>query len=165
MKSKNLYIIDASSLIELERHNPIDVYPSVWASLRSLIQKGFLISHKEVYKEIKKKDSKLYNWAKNQKGFFKEITKDQIEIVREILAKYPSIVKADRPNGADAFVIALAVEITRRKQKILFPVKKIVVTEEKERGNQVRIPFICKKDYNIECIYVIDMFRTEGLRF
>ena len=53
MKDKNYYIIDASSLIELERNNPIDIFPSVWKSLENLIKQGYLISHKEVYKEIK----------------------------------------------------------------------------------------------------------------
>ncbi len=164
MKPKNFYIIDASSLIELERHNPIDVYPSVWSGLDLLIRKSYLISHKEVYKEIKKKNSKLYNWAKKQKDFFKDITKDQIKIIKEILAKYPSIVKINGQNSADAFIIALAIEITMSKQKTLLPVKKVVVTEEKLRGNKVRIPFICQ-NYNIECIDVIEMFRTEGLKF
>jgi len=164
MKPKNFYVIDASSLIELQRHNPVDVYPSVWASLEELIKKGFLISHKEVYKEISRKDNQLSEWAKNQKGFFKDATSKQIEIIKEILKKYPSIVKVDAQNGADPFIIALAIEMTINKQQTLFPVKRIVVTEEKVRGNQVKIPFICK-DYNIECIDVIEMFRTEGLKF
>ena len=164
MKPKNFYVIDASSLIELQRHNPVDVYPSVWASLEDLIKNGFLVSHKEVYKEISRKDNQLSEWAKKQKGFFKDPTNKQIEIIKDILKKYPSIVKIDVQNSADPFIIALAVEMTTTKQKTLFPVKRIVVTEEKLRGTQVKIPFICKY-YNIDCIGVIEMFRTEGLKF
>lgn len=31
------YIIDTSSLIELNRHNPMDVYPGVWKNIENLI--------------------------------------------------------------------------------------------------------------------------------
>jgi len=164
MSSKNIYVIDASSLIDLNKYNPIDVYPSVWASLGEIIKKGFLVSPKEVYKEISKKDDKLLEWAKKQKNFFKEPTEKQIEIIKDILQKYPSIVNVDGRNSADPFVIALAIEMMNNNQQTLFPIKRIVVTEEKLRGNQVRIPFICQ-NYNIECLNVIDMFRAEGITF
>ncbi len=38
------------------------------------------------------------------------------------------------------------------------------VTEEKIRGDKIKIPFVCKK-FNIESIDVIDMFRAEGWKF
>jgi hypothetical protein len=142
----------------------MDVYPSVWRSLEKLIKSGFLVSPKEVQKEINRKDNQLGEWAKKQKDFFKEPTPTQISLIKEILAKYPSIVKVDAKNGADPFVIALAIEMARNKQKTLFPVKRIVVTEEKLRGERIRIPYICQ-GYSIECIDVIEMFRAEELKF
>lgn len=162
--TNNIYIIDASSLIALNIHNPIDVFPSVWVKLATLISKDFLVSPKEVLKEIHDKDSKLSDWVKKQKNLFKEPTQRQLEIVGEILSNYPSIIKVDRKTAADPFVIALAVEIATRKQKTLFEVKRIVVTEERLVGNKIRIPFICQK-YNIDSVNVVDMFRTEGITF
>jgi len=42
--------------------------------------------------------------------------------------------------------------------------KRIVVTEEKIRGNKVRIPSVCQ-EYNVEAIDILDMFRKEGWTF
>jgi hypothetical protein len=164
MSKGNIYVIDTCSLIELEHHSPIDVFPSVWASLEDLIKKKLLFAPKEVLKEIKSENNQLYNWSKKQKNFFRDVTPKQIEIVKKILQIYPSIVKIDRPNCADPFVIALAIEMSNDSQKTLYPVKRIVVTEEKLRGNSIRIPLICQT-YSIDCINIIEMFREERLKF
>jgi tetrahydromethanopterin S-methyltransferase subunit A len=167
MTAINFYVIDSSSLIELNRRYPIDVFPTLWKNVEKLIEKGFLISHKEVLKEISIMDDSLKNWAKKQKKFFKELDEKQMEIVRQILAKYPSLAKCDNETAAaDPFVIALAVEMGSDPQKTLSQTVKgrIIVTEEKLRGNKVKIPFVCK-DYDIECINIIEMCRVEGWKF
>ena len=61
-------------------------------------------------------------------------------------------------------VIALAIEMTTDSQQTLFQIKKIVVTEEKLRGEKIRIPFVCQK-YSIDSINIIEMFRIEGWKF
>ncbi|MDP2925198.1 MAG: DUF4411 family protein [Nanoarchaeota archaeon] len=162
--TNNVYIIDTCSLIDLNIHNPIDVYPSVWERLDELIKKGLLVAPKEVFNEIKQQDDNLLKWVRGKKGFFKEVTQEQIRIVTEILQKYPSLIKVDRKYDADPFVIALAVEMASNNQTTLINIKRIVVTEEKLAGLKVKIPLICK-DYNIDCINVIDMFRSEGIKF
>lgn len=164
MTEKSIYIIDSCSLIELNIHTPIDIYPSVWKKLEELIGKGLLVSPKEVSNEIKQQDDKLSEWAKNQQNFFKEVSEEQLKIVTEILSKYPSILKVDRKYDADPFVIALAIEMANNKQKTLFSIKRVVVTEEKLVGLKIKIPLICQ-DYKIECINVNDMFRNEGVKF
>lgn len=167
MKAINYYVIDSSSLIELNRRYPIDVFPTLWKNVEKLIEKGFLISHKEVLKEITIMDDSLKKWAKNQKKLFKELDEKQIAIVKEILKKYPSLAKSDNETAAaDSFVIALAVELGSDPQKTLVQTVKghIIVTEEKLRGNKVRIPFVCK-DYNLECINIIEMCRVEEWKF
>jgi len=50
------------------------------------------------------------------------------------------------------------------KQKTLIQIKRIVVTEEKLRGNKENIPFI-SNEMSIEAIDDITMFRTEGWKF
>lgn len=167
MSEKNFYIIDTSSLIELNKKYPVDVFPSLWKKVEVLISKGILISHREVFKEIIKQDDILKKWASTQKNFFKGITKKQMEIVKEILKKYPTLIRPNNESGgADPFLIALAIETGISNQKELFPTikRKLIVTEEKMRGNRIRIPYVCK-DYNIDCIDIIEMYREEGWSF
>ena len=162
--TSNVYIMDSSSLIELNRHNPIDVFPSVWKNMESLIRKGLLVAPIEVLYEITERDDQLVKWAKKQTGFFRTPTGKQIEILKGILKEYPSLVREDRKYDADSWVIALAIEMTRDSQQTLTPIKRLVVTEEKLRGEKIRMPFVCRK-YNIVSIDIIEMFRIEGWRF
>ncbi|WMT43722.1 MAG: DUF4411 family protein [Cuniculiplasma divulgatum] len=156
--------MDSSSLIELNRHNPIDVFPSVWKNMESLISKGLLIAPTEVLYEITERDDQLAKWAKEQTSFFRTPTQKQIEILKGILKAYPSMVREDRKYDADPWVIALAIEMTTDSQQTLTPIKRIVVTEEKLRGEKIRIPYVCQK-YNIDSIDIIEMFRIEGWKF
>jgi len=166
MSAKNYYVIDTSSLIELKKF-PNDVFPSLWKNMEALIAEGFMISHKEVLKELSYQDDTLKKWAQKQKKFFKELDAYQIKIVKEILKKYPSLAKSESESpSADPFVIALAIELERDPQKTLDPSvkKRVVVSEERLRGMRVRIPFVCK-EYGIECITMIEMCRSEGWKF
>jgi hypothetical protein len=156
--------MDSSSLIELNRHNPIDVFPSVWRNMESLISKGLLVAPTEVLHEISERDDQLAKWAKEQNDFFRDPTEKQIEILKGILKDYPSMVREDRKYDADSWVIALAIEMTTDSQQTLIPIKRIVVTEEKLRGEKIRIPYVCQK-YNIDSIDIIEMFRIEGWKF
>lgn len=164
MSKKNYYIIDSSSLIELNRHNPLDVFPSLWKKIESLIDLGLLVSHREVFNEISKQDDQLSEWAKRNRKMFKEITTKQIKIVKEILNKYPSLIKIERQYDADPWIIALAKEMKEDPQMKLHQVKRLIVTEESLKGNKVKIPYVCK-DFDIECINRIEMFREEGWKF
>ncbi|EQD78431.1 Uncharacterized conserved protein UCP008505 [mine drainage metagenome] len=162
--TSNNYIMDSSSLIELNRHNPIDVFPSVWKNMESLISKGLLIAPTEVLDEITERDDQLTKWAKEQSNFFRAPTQKQIEILKDILKAYPSMVREDRKYDADPWVIALAKEMITDPQQTLTSIKRIVVTEEKLRGEKIRIPYVCQK-YNIDSIDIIEMFRIEGWKF
>ncbi len=167
MTTINYYVIDTSSLIELNRRYPIDVFPTLWKNVEELIEKGLLISHKEVLKEISYRDDALKEWAKSHKKLFRDLTPKQIEIIKEILKKYPSLAKSNNEKAAaDPFVIAMAVELKNDPQGILIPTAKerIIVTEERLRGNRIRIPFV-SQGYGIECINIIEMCRVEGWQF
>ena len=162
--TSNSYIMDSSSLIELNRHNPIDVFPSVWKNMESLISKSLLVAPIEVLYEITERDDQLAKWAKTQTSFFRDPTEKQIELLKGILKSYPSMIREDRKYDADPWVIALAKEMTTNTQQTLIQIKRIVVTEEKLRGEKIRIPFVCQK-YNIDSIDIIEMFRIEGWKF
>ena len=158
------YVIDTSSLVKLNRENPIDVYPSVWKKIEELIKQNKLVSPKEVHNEINLNDDHLANWAKSQKNLFVKPTKKQIEIVQKILEDYPSSIDAERKFDADPWVIALAKELIENPQKTISEIKVIVVTEEKIRGNKVKIPLICK-NLAIPSIDLISAFREEDWKF
>lgn len=160
----NWYIIDTSSLVKLNRNNPIDVFPSIWEKLKFLVDNNRLVSPKEVLNEIKQNDDMLSKWAKQQKKMFKEPTPKQIAIVQEILKDYPALIDTERKYDADPWVIALAIEMSSGTQKTIFTIKRIVVTEEKMRGTQVRIPFVCSQKA-IESIDIVELFRAEGWKF
>ena len=165
MSTQEYYVIDSSSLIELNRMNPMDIYESVWKNLEVLLENGFLISPEEVMKEVSKKDDELRDWAKQHKKMFIQLDEFQIQKVIEIQSKYPSFVDPDKENPvADPFVIALALE--KDLQQTIIPIKKkrIVVSEEKLRGNKIKIPYVCQQ-YDIECIDVFELFRREGWKF
>ena len=162
--TSNNYIMDSSSLIELNRHNPIDIFPSLWKNMESLISKGLLVAPIEVLNEITERDDQLAKWAREQTSFFRAPTQRQIEILKDVLKAYPSMVREDRKYDADPWVIALAKEMITDPQQTLTSIKRIVVTEEKLRGEKVRIPYVCQK-YNIDSIDIIEMFRIEGWRF
>jgi hypothetical protein len=160
----NCYIIDTSSLVKLNRNNPLDIFPSIWKNLENLVLNNRLIAPKEVLNEISQNDDQLSKWAKNQKGMFIEPTQKQIDFVKDILRDYPSILDVDRKYDADPWVIALALEMMTHPQKTLFTIKRIVVTEEKLRGNKIKIPLICEEK-SIESIDIITLFRIEGWKF
>jgi rRNA maturation endonuclease Nob1 len=162
--TNNVYIIDTSSLVKLNRNNPIDVFPSIWEKLKFLADNNRLIAPREVLNEIKQNDDMLSKWVKNQKKMFKEPTQRQIELVQEILKDFPALIDTERKFDADPWVIALAIELSSSTQQTLFTIKRIVVTEEKLRENRVRIPFVCNKK-SIESIDVVELFRAEGWKF
>lgn len=162
--TNNIYIVDTSSLVKLNRNNPIDVFPSIWEKLKLLSDNNRLIAPKEVFNEIKQNDDMLSKWAKQQKRMFKEPTQKQITIVQEILKEYPALIDTERKYDADPWVVALAIELSSNQQTTLVSIKRIVVTEEKLRGNQIKIPFVCNQK-SIEAIDVVELFRTEGWKF
>jgi hypothetical protein len=165
MEKKNFYIIDSCSLIDLNRHNPIDVFPSLWEKIGELIDSNMMISHIEVFNEVTKQDDILSEWLKKYKKMFRNVTLRQAELVSEILKKYPSFVKIDKQYDADPWLIALAKEMQENpQQKLFFKVKRLIVTEESLRGNKIKIPFVCQ-EFGIECINRVEMFRQESWKF
>ena len=98
---------------------------------------------------------------------FKNLTARQIQIVQEILAKYPKWLNEDcMAPIADPFVIALAIEMETDNQTTLIETikKRIIVSEERISGKKTKVPYVSHQ-YGIECIFLIDMFRNEGWVF
>jgi hypothetical protein len=160
------YVIDSSSLIELMRTNPIDIYVTVWKKVDSLISEGRLASPEYVLDEIRRGDDDLIKWANRRKRMFEGPTLGQIKRVKEILTEFPGLADSSKETpDADPFLIALATEKNALAiEDYGTATEKIVVSEERARGKEHRIPFVCHQ-YGIRCIGIHEMFREEGWKF
>lgn len=162
----DIYCIDTSSLIEMKDRYPIDVFVDLLPKMESLIQHGRLIAPIEVKREIERGDDELKRWIKGKKKIFVKPDRRQIEKVKEILKDYPSLAKSGEvaASNADPWLIALAIVRNEEEQEKLFSdIKYIVVTEESQSA-QNRIPAVCR-NYNIECINLLEFFRRVGWKF
>jgi len=158
---KYIYCVDTSSLIEMRACYPRDIFPTLWRNIEGLCREGRIIAPIEVKKEIEEGDDELIRWLnrKDIRKIFIEPNETQMKIVADILKNYSFLAKPEKPGpNADPWLIALAIE----QNNLLFN-KCIVVTEEsKEKPN--RIPAVCR-NYNIECIRLIELFRREEWKF
>lgn len=98
-----------------------------------LINEKRLIAPKEVFFEITEQDDNLSSWAKKHKIIFRDPTESQIKLVKDLLEKFPALVKEDRKYDADVWVIALALEMDENSKGTLFPNKHIIVTDNSYR--------------------------------
>jgi len=110
-----IYTIDMSSIKELHERYPIKTFPTIWQHIDSLIQNGQLVSHIEVYREIKgttNAKDKLLVWSNKNKKIFQNIDTCQINKISEIQSKYNKGEwnnKMNRPGPwADPYLIAMA---------------------------------------------------------
>lgn len=110
-----IYTIDMSSIKELYERYPIKTFPTIWQHIVSLIQDGQLVSHIEVYREIKNTTNakdKLLVWSNKNKKIFQNIDTCQINKISEIQSKYNKGEwdnKMNRPGPwADPYLIAMA---------------------------------------------------------
>lgn len=150
------YVFDSNIFINLERRQPIDIFPSLWEKIGELMDQGTIISSQEVYDELLIGSDDLEKWAKNRKKCFYPSSVPVQQKVRTILATYRGLVEGGKKkNSADPFVIALAgIE------------QCAVVTEEVRTRNlkSPKIPDICD-EYQIECIDFVTFAREQRLSF
>lgn len=152
------YSIDTSGILEpWHRIYPPTTFPLLWYEhLPGLIESGDLRGSMEVKGELKRKDDDAAEWARSQADFFVEIDEDVQLCVREIMAKYPKLVKLGGGgwSGTDPFVIALA-----RVHGAA------VISEEKPKSiANPRIPDVCDA-LGVRCLKVVDLIREQGWKF
>lgn len=150
------YVFDSNIFINLQRRQPIDVFPSLWAKIGELMDNGIVISSREVYDEIMIGGDDLEKWAKERKECFLPSDVPVQQDVRAILSTHRGLVEGGKKkNSADPFVIALA-----KQQRCK------VVTEEVPSHNMAapKIPDVCNA-YHIECVDFIGFAREEKFAF
>ena len=156
-----MYVVDTSSLIDLDLNYPIISFPTVWKNLESLIYEGLLVSVHEVFEEIGKNSTFLRLWCQTNKTIFQKRDYDILNTVKQIMAKHPKLVNADRAkDSADPFIIACA--HIRSQSPDNDNNKVIIVTQEKDKPD--KIPFVAK-DYSIGCMNLLGFFKNEKWKF
>jgi len=144
------YIIDSSSLNELETRYPIDipVFEPIYTKLNQMFEDGDLFSVQEAFEELK--DSKDY-WG-DYEECFRDLTEKESENVNKILSdsKFSVFVhwgmKENDGYWADPHLIACAMEDSEIT----------VVSEESSRNQpQRRIPYVCGQ-MGIRCIKALE---------
>jgi hypothetical protein len=160
-KSK-IYCIDASSIINLFRHPGLsyppyraDIFEGLWTKLDQIIEKGELISHITVLKEISKRDDEAKEWCKNHKKIFREIDNCQKKQIEKIKTKYSKShwdaeINRKGQEWADPWIIALAI-----------CEEAIIVSDE--RNSPDRIPYIANH-FGINTLNLMDFLKDIGLK-
>ncbi|HOL87577.1 MAG TPA: DUF4411 family protein [Defluviitoga tunisiensis] len=161
---KYIYIIDASSIIEMKDRYPANTFPSVWKNMEKLFKDGRLIAPDEVKEELL--DDELKKWIRNKKKMFIKPDLEQIKMVKEILEKNPFLAKPEKPGGpnADPWIIAFAMVLKNKEKQSLFSSKEYIVVTEESKLKSNRIPAVAK-NYGIESINLKELFQKEGWRF
>lgn len=162
----DIYCIDTSSFIDLKRFYSIDVFPSVWGKMNALARSGRIIAPVEVLNELSKKDDEIFRWAKRHKNkIFKNLDEDQLQIVQDIIRKFPALIDPARElPDADPYIIAVATYLIKKQEQELFRTHCMVVTQERKEKGKIKIPDVCEH-YGIEHVDLLEMFRREGWRF
>ena len=150
------YVFESNIFINLQRRQPIDIFPSLWNRIGNLMDDGTIISSQEVYDEIMIGGDDLEKWAKARKGCFLPSSVPVQQEVRTILLSHRGLIEGgSKKNSADPFVVALAKQEQCK-----------VVTEEVRTRNakSPKIPDVCDA-YQIECIDFIGFAREEKFAF
>ena len=154
-----IYVFDTGPFRILFRNYYRSRFPSLWENFDGMITNNRIISVREVFREIERKDDDLLEWSKNNKEIFPEPSEIENGYVREIFTNrhFQTLVgKEERLSGypvADPFIIAKA----RSRNGC-------VVTQEKHKPNAAKIPNVCEH-FNIECTNLEGFMEKENWLF
>lgn len=157
LKLTNVYCIDASSLIDLNRWYPKNMkfFLPIWDKIENMIKDEELISHIEVHREIEKGDDKLVEWCNQNKNMFLDVDDEQIKNFHKVKKKYDLSYWNKEINkiGAwsDPWIIALSISHGT----------KIITNENKTKPN--KIPTIAK-EFRIFSLNLLEFFSEIGIK-
>jgi hypothetical protein len=162
------YTIDSCSLMDIFNDAPVwtskAITPGLWSRIESMIADGTIISHIEVFQEIKtdgKKGVELYDWAQLNKQIFRD-HRPEIEgpVIAQMTAKYSEFVNGKLGSAhADPWLIAQA-KCDGLK----------VITEETFSGSArpsgIRIPNVCADQlFGVKTLNLIELAQEQGWQF
>jgi hypothetical protein len=168
MKSEsNIYFIDSSALITINRYYTLKVFPDLWKHLEDLLKKKRMFSHKMVYEEIITKAGPKDDIGKlifKHKSSFYSITNKQGQLALKILANFPNLIDARaKKDEADPWIISLVIE--KMDEVNLFGDESdyVVVSAESEKSD-TKIPAVCKH-FKVRHMNLFQFFDDNGWEF
>ncbi len=154
------YVVDTSSFQQLFGCYKRARFPSLWIEFDQLVASGAITSIQHVMREIGQRDkgNGELEWAQAHLDLFPRLTENESMFLREIfeMPRFRHVVATDLRDTeapADPYLIARAKTI-----------EGMVITQERERGNRVRIPTICSR-FDISCGTLDDLMAAEGWSF
>lgn len=175
-----IYVIDTSSWQQLFGCYRRVRFPTLWQLFDELVSRGAIISVSQVLREIENRDKKNeeLEWAKVHADLFPDVKEQEIRFFRELFQvprfrhvvpdylqdtdydedahEFSDLVNEEEETtdeSADPFLIARARTLNG-----------MVITQERQRGNRVRIPSICSH-FDIKCGTLDDLMAVEGWSF
>lgn len=153
-----IYVFDTSSIIVLGHYFP-DRFPTFWSNFEVAVQRGDVISVREVLKELSSPRAWLMDWVDRHREMFLVPGHQETTFVARIF-QVPHfqmlVTETQRLRGqpvADPFVIACA---SVRGGT--------VVTEESSKPNSARIPNVCSH-FGVACTNVEGFLAGNGWQF
>ena len=167
MSENNIYYIDSSALITVNRYYPSKVFPDLWKYFEELLKKKRIFSHEMVFDEIvpvsgpKDEIGKL---IARHKSSFCPITNKQGQLALKILANFPRLIDPRaKKDEADPWIIALVIE--KMDELNLFGKDSdfVVVSAESEKSD-TKIPAVCKH-FKVRHMNLFQFFEDNGWEF
>lgn len=168
MKSEdNIYFIDSSALITVNRFYPKKVFPDLWLYIEALFQQKRIFSHDMVYDEIvpasgpKDDTGKLIS---KYKSSFYSITNKQGQLALQILANFPRLIDPRaKKDEADPWIISLVIEKMELVNMFGNASDFVLVSAESEKSD-TKIPAVCKH-FKIRHMNLFQFFDDNGWEF
>lgn len=168
-KSKNVYCVDTSALITMQRYYPMRMIPDLWKHLEELLLNGRITSHDFVYDEIVPTDKKalkddLANLISKYKNNFKPITKRQAQLALEIVTLFPHLIDPrSKKDQADPWIVAMVVEMMEDANMFEQDSDFLIVSTESEKSSN-KIPAVCKH-YRVRHMNLFEFFEDNDWQF
>jgi hypothetical protein len=167
--NENIYCVDTSALITMQRYYPLRMLPDLWKQLEDLLIQQRITSHEFVYDEIVPTDKKsikddLAVLISKYKVNFKSISKRQAQIVPQIISLFPHLIDPrSKKNQADPWIVAMVVEMMEEVNLFAQDSDFVIVSTESEKSSN-KIPAVCKQ-YNVRHMNLFEFFEDNNWQF
>ncbi len=167
--NENIYCVDTSALITMQRYYPLRMLPDLWKQIEDLLIQQRITSHEFVYDEIVPADKKsikddLAVLISTYKVNFRSISKRQAQIVPQIISLFPHLIDPrNKKNQADPWIIAMVVEMMEEVNLFSQDSDFVIVSTESEKSSN-KIPAVCKQ-YNVRHMNLFEFFEDNNWQF
>jgi hypothetical protein len=163
----NIYFIDSSALITVNRFYPKKIIPDLWTYIEELFQQKLICSHDMVYDEIVQSSGPKDDIGKlisKYKSSFYPITNRQGQLALQILANFPRLIDPRaKKDEADPWIIALVIEKMESVNMFGSSSDFVLVSAESEKSD-TKIPAVCKH-YKVRHMNLFQFFDDNGWEF